>query len=199
VTACNADEFGTNCEEVDASGTETVGQTLENELRVLVKVGLPEARTVLLPQLFDLRCVRQEVRGDGANDSVLALEHALKEAVALLGEGDRADAARALLGLDPRTRSFKRPRRREAAKNFLLGPGYDTQTFRRRYEEALISDVAYALHKLESHVRLGFPLTRDELENLGAGPRRSEPHDGGDEGFRLIRTSGELKATLFHI
>jgi len=24
--------------------------------------------------------------------------------------------------------------------------------------------VAYALHKLESHVRLGFPLTRDELE-----------------------------------
>src|SRR2546430_4724126 len=157
--ACKSDECRTDCEKVDISRTEPAGQTLESELRVLVRLGLPEARPDLLPRLFDLRCVRQEVRGDAADDSLLALEHALKEAVSLLGAGDRADAARALLGLDPRTRSFKRPRRREAAKNFLLGPGYDTQTFRRRYEEALISDVAYALHKLESHVRLGFPLT----------------------------------------
>jgi hypothetical protein len=171
---------------------------LEEELRALVRVGLPEARQEQLPGLFGLRCVRQEIRADGDADHVLALEHALKKAVALLGAGDRADAARALIGLDPRTRSWKRPRRREAATDALLGPGYDPQTFRRRYEQTLLADVAYALHKLESHVRLGFPLTPDELACVSLAPKRKDA-TGSDEGFRLIRTAGELKATLFHI
>jgi hypothetical protein len=64
--------------------------------------------------------------------------------------------------------------------------GYDAQTFRRRYEQGLLSDVAYALHKLESHVRLGFPLTTDELEKLSAS-RRVDPHGDAGEGFRLTR------------
>ena len=184
---------------MDDSGTVLDGTAVENELRELVRIGLPAATEHALPALFNLRCVRQEMRGEGPLHLLLALEHALKKAVALLGPGERSDAARALLGLDPRTRSWKRPRRREAAKDALLGVGYDIQTFRRRYEQSLLADVAYLLQKLESHVRLGFPLSPDELDTMALAPGRKDSSGPSEEGFRLIRTAGELKATLFHI
>ncbi|MGH2705151.1 MAG: hypothetical protein ACRDJ4_08660 [Actinomycetota bacterium] len=184
---------------MDNSGTVSNAAAVDRELRELVRIGLPAARQEALPALFGLRCVRQEIRSEDPIHLLLALEHALKKAVALLGPGDRSDAARALLGLDPRTRSWKRPRRREAAKDSLLGVGYDVGTFRRRHEEPLMRDVAYMLHKLESHVRLGFPLTPDELDTVILAPSRKDTSGSSNEGFRLIRTAGELKATLFHI
>lgn len=177
-------------------------EDLERDLQTLVKVGLPQATPEALPCLFSLHVVTNEARGDGRADRVLALEHALKRATHLLGKGDRADAARVLIGLEPGTRSWKRPRRRLAAKDILLDPASELQTFRRRHEKPIIADVAHTLYKLESHVRLGFPLSEDELSALGQ-PR--VPAFSGDElaardpRLRLVQTHADLKATLLAI
>ncbi len=185
---------------MDDSRTLPAIDALTGELRLLVKIGLPLAHLPWLPAMFSLQSVTQEIRGERELDHVLALEHALKRAVSLLGPGDRADAIRTLIGLDPRTRSWKRPRRRQAAKDLLLGPAWEAQTFRRRYEEPLLSDVAYALYKLESHVRLGFPLARDETEALQATrPAPAAEAVPVGQQLRLVSSNHDLKNTLFRI
>ncbi|HEY8202621.1 MAG TPA: hypothetical protein VII47_14875 [Actinomycetota bacterium] len=45
---------------------------LEEDLRALVRLGLPGAREDQLPGLFGLPCVRQEIRADGGADHLLA-------------------------------------------------------------------------------------------------------------------------------
>lgn len=200
---------------VDDSRTTPSVETLNQELRRLIGLGLPKLAPRVLPVLFGLHCVRDEIHGERSEDQVFGLEAALRKATCLLACGgsaewrrvdpkigsvnERAAAAEALIGLDPATRWLSRPARQRAAALALLDPAYEVDTFRRRYRDPLIYDLACAVYKLERHALHGVPLASEEVAALS---KKGFGHEGGassTHGVRIIRTNDDLTKTLLDI
>jgi hypothetical protein len=200
---------------VDDSRTTPSVETLNQELGRLIALGLPKLVPQLLPALFALHFVQDEIHGGKSEDQILGLETALRKATCLLACGgglewrrvdprivgvkERATATEALIGLDPATRWLSRPARQRAAALAFLDPAYEVDTFRRRHRDSLIYDLAYAVYKLERHLRFGIPLASEEVAALRARGFAQDADASASHGVRIIRTNDDLTSTLLTV
>jgi hypothetical protein len=200
---------------VDDSRTTPSVETLNRELGRLIALGLPKLVPRLLPALFALHFVQDEIHGGKSEDQILGLETALRKATCLLACGggpewrrvdpriagvkERATATEALIGLDPATRWLSRPARQRAAALAFLDPAYEVDTFRRRHRDSLIYDLAYAVYKLERHLRFGIPLASEEAAALRARGFAQDADASASHGVRIIRTNDDLTSTLLTV
>lgn len=116
-------------------------------LQKILRCGVRPGLLRQCPELLSLECVRARVQGSTDPDLLaFGLEAVLLDALAALGDGPSARAARLLLGavVDSRGRLLKDRRRLAAAELDVLPP-----TFRQNYEDDLLLDVAAEVFRIE--------------------------------------------------
>ncbi|MGW0801620.1 hypothetical protein [Nonomuraea sp. NPDC002799] len=117
-------------------------ETLTNDVRALLRAGLPILLQQCGPALLELSGVRA-----GADDSagrVRALDASLREQLDRLEHRDLAAAARLLFGADASTTGATLTARRAAA---AAAAGYEVHHFRKRIEPKLAGLVAWQLRR----------------------------------------------------
>lgn len=126
------------------SGSAT-GDALTEELRVLVRAGLPIRPGRCGPQLLALRGVQaRSLRPEDPGSRTQALDSLLREQLDRLENVELAASARLLFGVEPSTSGATLTLRRQVAAQ---AAGYEVHHFRKRIEPKLLELVAWQLRR----------------------------------------------------
>ena len=141
-------------------------QVIVSDLREVVKFGIgaiPDS--VALSTLSGLRCVDQLKQGPNRLDTIIAVEHVIRETIDALEGTPSHSVFQRLFGLTPATTgALAKQRRREAA----AAAGTDPGTFNRHDEQRLLRLLARQLYAVETETlsteaRLGPPPSAQEI------------------------------------
>lgn len=118
---------------------------LAEELRLILKAGLPVRATRCGPVLLALRGVQgRALDPDDPASRARALDSLLRAQLDRLENTELADAAVLLFGAEPSTSGATLTARREAAANVA---GFEAHHFRKRIEPKLLDLLAWQLHR----------------------------------------------------
>lgn len=167
---------------------------LLKDLKKVVRTGLKISALTNLPAVASLSIVRAN---DGGHvrpiDVAIDMEAAIIEAVDKLGDGPTGEAAQLLLGMTPRSRGLLVKDRRALAGEVI---GIEPETFRKEWENKVLSEIADELYKLEADRRIPVRVKRGSAK----GPLLDDLRNGtGGKSLDRREAEARLWANMYEL